>query len=85
MRLSRRLTGRLIRLFVRWGLIKHPYGREYAREQYTLTGRRVQDAESSRDAQRVTTRVTPRVGAALMAMALLLLSFLAAGVLIASG
>jgi hypothetical protein len=85
MRLSCRLAGRLTRLFVRWGLIRHPYGREYAREQYTLTGRRVQDADSSRDAQRVTTRVTPRAGAALMAAALLLLSLLAAGVLIVSG
>jgi len=29
---------RLHRLFVRWGLLKHPYGREYAKQRYTVFG-----------------------------------------------
>jgi len=29
---------RLNRAFVRWGLLRHPYGREYARTHYTLLG-----------------------------------------------
>lgn len=31
--------GRLQCAFIRWGLLKHPYGREYAREHYTLSGK----------------------------------------------
>lgn len=39
MRLRRRFINRLTGLFVRWGIISHPYGREYAKENYTLTGK----------------------------------------------
>lgn len=35
MRLSTRLHG----LLIRWGLLKHPFGRAYARRRYTVTGR----------------------------------------------
>jgi hypothetical protein len=70
-RVAHRLTG----LFVRWNLIGHPYGREYAMERYTLTGRRVPfDAEPPSDRQ-------VRRRAAFMAAAMVLLSLVAAGVL----
>jgi len=35
---------RLHRLLVRWGLLRHPYGRPHARRHYTLTGKR-QDSD----------------------------------------
>lgn len=38
--LALRAVLRLHGLFVRWGLLDHPYGREYARTHYTVTGRR---------------------------------------------
>ncbi|GAB3037479.1 hypothetical protein [Natronobiforma cellulositropha] len=33
-----RLTLRLHRLLVYWGLLKHPFGRDYVAEHYTPTG-----------------------------------------------
>lgn len=36
--LKRKAMHRITGLFVRYGLIKHPYGREYAKENYTLLG-----------------------------------------------
>ena len=33
-----KLIHRLQRLFIRWGVIKHPYGREYAKEHIGLFG-----------------------------------------------
>jgi hypothetical protein len=83
MELRRRAIHRLTRLFVRWNLISHPYGREYARNQFTLTGRRVSDADSARPS-RSSGFMTPQRKSAVIAMTLLLVSFLAAGVLLAS-
>ena len=80
MALRSRFVFRVTGLFVRWGLISHPYGREYARERYTLTGRRVPDIEST-----ARSGVSPRTGAALVGVALLLMSLLATGILLASG
>jgi len=40
MTLCRRATLRLHRAMVYHSLIKHPYGREYARQQYTALGGR---------------------------------------------
>jgi hypothetical protein len=37
---SRWVGVRLHRMLVYWGLLKHPYGREYAKQQYTPTGKR---------------------------------------------
>ena len=34
------LVTRLHRLLLYWGLLSHPYGREYVRERYTPTGGR---------------------------------------------
>jgi hypothetical protein len=43
--MSRGMAGwvgiRLHRSLVYWGLLKHPYGREYAKQHYTPTGKRV--------------------------------------------
>jgi hypothetical protein len=66
-----RLTG----LMARWGLVEHPYGQEYARERYTLTGRRRPDSafESGRSLDR------RRTG--LVVGALVLASLLATGLL----
>jgi hypothetical protein len=75
-----RVVQRLVGLFVRWGLLEHPYGREYARQQYTLTGRHAPEAET-RSTRRQPPRVTPRSRAVLVGTALALLSLLAAGVL----
>jgi hypothetical protein len=80
MAFRRRVVYRVTGLFVRWGLIGHPYGREYARERYTLTGRRRPDVERTRRPG----GVSPRLGAALVGAALLLMSFLAAGILFAT-
>lgn len=33
------ITKRLIRILYRAGLLKHPFGPEYVRENYTWTGR----------------------------------------------
>jgi hypothetical protein len=73
-RVAHRLTG----LFVRWNLIGHPYGREYAVERYTLTGRRLPDGASTGSERRGRRR------AAFVAATMALLSLLAAGVLVAS-
>jgi hypothetical protein len=73
----RRVVRRVLGVLVRLGVVSHPYGREYAREHYTLTGRRVTGAEPARRPG----RVSPRAGATLVAVALLLLSLAAAGVL----
>ncbi len=66
-----RLTG----LMARWGLVEHPYGQEYAKERYTVTGRRRPDSAfgSSRDPQRLRT--------GLVVGALVLASLLATGLL----
>ncbi|WP_318568912.1 hypothetical protein [Salinigranum marinum] len=81
MALRNQLVYRVTGLFVRWGMVKHPYGREYARERYTITGRRTPDIESTRTSG----RLSPRTGAALVGVALLLMSLLATGILFASG
>jgi len=81
MRLYRRIVQRITGLFVRWGVISHPYGREYARERYTLLGRRLSDSESrSGDASLVRSRP---VTALVVAAVLLLVSILATGILLA--
>jgi hypothetical protein len=72
-RVAHRLTG----LFVRWNLIGHPYGREYAMEQYSITGRRRSRLEPS-------SRRRVQFRAAALAATMVLLSLLAAGVLFAS-
>ena len=73
-RVAHRLTG----LFVRWNLIGHPYGREYATERYSVTGRRLPlDSEPP-------TRRRVQFRAAALAATMVLLSLLAAGVLFAS-
>jgi hypothetical protein len=82
---SRRLVHRITGLFVRWGLLKHPYGREYARQRYTLTGRRRPELETGRRTGARGGGVPSRTRAALVATALLLLSLAAAGVLFAAG
>ena len=33
-----RVTSRIVRAFARWGLVRHPYGREYARETFGVLG-----------------------------------------------
>lgn len=38
MDLKRRFLYRVQRLFVYWGLLEHPYGREYAKDRYTPLG-----------------------------------------------
>jgi len=38
MRLRDRLTFRFVRVAAYYGIVKHPYGREYARQQYTPLG-----------------------------------------------
>lgn len=35
-----KVATRFHRICVRWGLLKHPYGREYVTEHYTITGKR---------------------------------------------
>lgn len=74
--LRHRAVHRLTGLLVRWGMLDHPYGQEYARERYTVTGRRRPDSafESGRD--------TPRLGAGLVVAALVLASLLATGLLV---
>jgi hypothetical protein len=78
MELRRRAVHRLTGLFVRWDLIEHPYGRDYARERYSLTGRRRSEP-------------TPRLGespsrtrAAMIVASLVLASLLATGLLFAT-
>jgi hypothetical protein len=73
-RVAHRLTG----LFVRWNLIGHPYGREYALERYSVTGRRIPVDAEAPSRRRVQFR------AAALAATMVLLSLLAAGVLFAS-
>lgn len=41
MNLRKRLVFRIVRCLVRWGLSKHPYGREYAQENISLTGAQI--------------------------------------------
>lgn len=36
--IRRRLLQRVHRIFVYWGLVKHPFGREYVKETYTPSG-----------------------------------------------
>jgi hypothetical protein len=80
MAVRNRVLNRVTGLFVRWDLIKHPYGREYARERYSFTGRRMPDVEfeSTPDRRHSWT------SAALVGTALLLMSLLTAGVLLAA-
>lgn len=66
-----RLTG----LFVRWGLLEHPYGREYAKERYSLTGRRVSQSAAASEQGHSRARMGVIVAALLFA------SLLATGVL----
>jgi hypothetical protein len=62
---------------VRWGLVKHPYGQEYARDRYTLTGRRRPDTTTpSKDYD---ARARTRAGIAIVG--LVLASLLATGLL----
>jgi hypothetical protein len=70
--IRRRIIHRLTGLFVRWGLVEHPYGREYAVERYTVTGRRVPESGG----RGVRTR------AAVVAALLVLASVLATGLLV---
>jgi hypothetical protein len=77
MKLYRRIAKRLVGVFVRLGLVEHPYGREYARERYSLTGRRLDEAEST--AGRTGSPRPEHV--ALIVVSLVLLSVLTIGVL----
>ena len=47
MELRRRVLYRVHRLFVYWGLVDHPYGREYAKAHYTPLGNLVYDGDES--------------------------------------
>lgn len=38
--IKRRVTIRLHRILVRWGLLSHPYGRRYVKQHYGLLGGR---------------------------------------------
>jgi hypothetical protein len=77
------IVKRLVNLFAYWGLIEHPYGREYVRERYTITGRRLPDRESTRDAPaRESGGLDPRVEVALVTALVVLLSAVGAGVLL---
>jgi hypothetical protein len=78
--LRKRFVHRLTGLFVRWGMLKHPYGREYARERYSVTGRRVPEIEATER----TGTASLGARAALVGTVMLLLSLLAAGVLYAT-
>lgn len=69
--LLKRVTG----ILVRWGLIKHPHGREYAREQYSLTGRHAHDSEPRQQ------RGAFRTRAAMAVVGLVIASLLASGLL----
>ncbi|ACM58419.1 hypothetical protein Hlac_2859 [Halorubrum lacusprofundi ATCC 49239] len=40
MDIRRRTLFRFQRLCYRWKLLKHPYGYDYVRQQYSLTGKR---------------------------------------------
>jgi hypothetical protein len=73
-RVLKRVTGFL----VRWGFIKHPHGREYAREQYSLTGRHAHDSEPSEQPRELRTR------AAMVVAGLVLASLIATGLLFAT-
>ena len=72
---QRSFVHRVTGLFVRWGLVRHPYGREYATEQYTLTGQRMPPIDAVPAERRAGLR------AALMALMMILLSLLATGLL----
>lgn len=76
MALRQRTIHRLTGLFARWGLIEHPYGREYARERYTITGRRVLPSASESEQ---CTHSRARMG--VVVAVLLFASLLATGVL----
>jgi hypothetical protein len=76
-----RVVKRVVGLLVRWGVIKHPYGREYAREQYTVTGRHAPTVAVD-TVDEPSMRLSPRHRAVLVGTTLLLLSFVAAGVLV---
>jgi len=45
MEFRRRVLYRVHRLFVYWGLVDHPYGREYAKAHYTPFGTLVDDGD----------------------------------------
>lgn len=47
----KRIGLRLHRLLVRWGLLKHPYGRTYAKNHITMTGKPKDDTAASEDDQ----------------------------------
>jgi hypothetical protein len=74
----RRVLTRVIGFLVRWGLLEHPYGREYAREQYSLTGRHAHHTEPRHQSRELRTR------AAMIVVGLALASLLATGLLFAT-
>jgi hypothetical protein len=73
-----RAVHRLTGLMVRWGIIDHPYGQEYAKQRYTFTGRRRPDTTFDSDET-----VQTRGGVALVVAGLVLASLLATGLLFA--
>ena len=78
MELRRRAIHRLTGLFVRWDLVEHPYGRDYAKEQYSLTGRRIPESTERLGGSPSRTR------AAMIVASLVLASLLATGLLFAT-
>lgn len=40
MSVRKRALGRIERAMTYWGLLKHPFGREYVREHYSPTGKK---------------------------------------------
>jgi hypothetical protein len=53
MKLRKRIVLRIVRIFVYWGLIRHPYGREYAQWRYTPTGGFIEEPAESPPKTRV--------------------------------
>ncbi|QSW98236.1 hypothetical protein [Haloterrigena alkaliphila] len=47
MNARKRVLVRLERTMAYWGLLKHPFGREYVREHYSPTGKQRKDPEET--------------------------------------
>lgn len=79
MNVRRRVVFRVTGLLTRWGVVKHPYGRDYAEKRYSLTGRRREALPMDGEDTSSTTFAQPRAVLALMVM--LTLGLLATGLL----
>lgn len=47
MSIRKRALGRIERTMTYWGLLKHPFGREYVREHYSPTGKEKKATEET--------------------------------------